>query len=190
MCEGVRGFLDRVWRLIVDDRAESLTLNAGVNDGEPTEEQLRVLHKTSRRSRTTSKRTQFNTAIARMMEFTNFFTKETSRPKAVLKPFLLLLSPFAPHIAEELWQLLGGGKTLAYEPWPKFDPALTADAELEVPVQILGKLRGKVVVPAGSTEDAIVASAKADPRIAELLSGKEIVKTVVVKGKLVNFVVK
>jgi leucyl-tRNA synthetase len=133
---------------------------------------------------------QFNTAIARMMEFTNFFTKESVRPHAVMEQFVLLLSPFAPHVAEELWQLLGHDQTLAYEPWPKYDDALTRDAEIEIPVQILGKLRGKVVVPAGSNQAVLIAAARADSRIAELLSGKEVVKTIVVPGKLVNFVVK
>jgi leucyl-tRNA synthetase len=108
-----------------------------------------------------------------------------------MEPFVLLLSPFAPHIAEELWQLLGHKTTLAYEPWPTYDEELTKDAEIEIPVQILGKLRSKVVVPAGSDEETIIAAAKADARIAELLSGKQIVKTIVAPGnKLINFVVK
>ena len=107
-----------------------------------------------------------------------------------MQQFVLILSPFAPHVAEELWQLLGGAKTLAYEPWPKWDEELTKDAEIEIPVQILGKLRGKVIVPAGSDQDTILAAAQADPRIAELLAGKTIVKSIVVPGKLVNFVIK
>jgi leucyl-tRNA synthetase len=96
----------------------------------------------------------------------------------------------APHIAEELWQLLGHGKTLAYEPWPVADETWTRDSEVEVPVQILGKLRSKVTVPANCDEPTLVTAAKEDPRIAELLVGKTIVKTVVVPGRLVNFVVK
>ncbi|WP_425615100.1 leucine--tRNA ligase [Anatilimnocola sp. NA78] len=188
---GVRGFLDRAWRLIVDDRVEeSLAMSATVQDVEPTEEQARTLHKTIKKVTSDIERMEFNTAIARMMEFTNFFTKQTVRPKSVMKSFILLLSPFAPHIAEELWQLLGGAKTLAYEAWPKYDEELTKDAEIEIPVQILGKLRGKVVVPAGSDQATIVAAAKADPKVAELLAGKTIVKEIVVPGKLVNFVVK
>jgi leucyl-tRNA synthetase len=187
---GVRGFLDRAWRLIVEDRAEELVLSSTVQDIEPTEEQARTLHKTIKQVTRDIENMDFNTAIARMMEFTNFFTKQTVRPKSVMQSFVLLVSPFAPHIAEELWQLLGNPKTLAYEAWPKFDEALTKDAEIEIPVQILGKLRGKVVVPAGSDQDTILAAAQADPRIAELLTGKTIVKSIVVPGKLVNFVVK
>src|SRR4029453_11372537 len=127
---GVRGFLDRVWRLIVDDKADALTLNAAVQKVEPTNEQLRTLHKTIKQVTGDIEQLQFNTAIARMMEFTNFFTKESVRPPSIMHQFILLLSPFAPHIAEELWQLLGHTKTLAYEPWPKFDDALTKDAEI------------------------------------------------------------
>ncbi len=187
---GVRGFLDRAWRLIVEDRADELTLSTALQDVEPTEEQARTLHKTIKQVTRDIENNDFNTAIARMMEFTNFFTKQAIRPKSVMQTFVLLLSPFAPHIAEELWQLLGAKQTLAYEPWPTFDEALTKDAEIEIPVQILGKLRGRVVVPAGSDQDAILAAAQADPRISELLTGKTIVKSIVVPGKLVNFVVK
>jgi leucyl-tRNA synthetase len=187
---GVRGFLDRAWRLIVDDRSEALVLNASVQKVEPTEEQNRTLHKTIKQVTGDLEGMAFNTAIARMMEFVNFFTKQSVRPHSVMERFVLLLSPFAPHVAEELWQLLGHVKTLAYEPWPTFDDALTKDAEIEIPVQILGKLRGKVVVPAGSDQATLIAAARAEPRIAELLSSKEVVKTIVVPGKLVNFVVK
>jgi leucyl-tRNA synthetase len=187
---GVRGFLDRVWRLIVDDKADLLVLNEAVQDVAPTEEQLRTLHKTIKHVTNDIQRLEFNTAIARMMEFTNFFTKQPVRPRSIMEAFVLILSPFAPHIAEELWQLLGHEKTLSYEPWPQYDEALTQDAEIEIPVQILGKLRSKVVVPAGSDQAALIAAARADNRIAELLSGKEVVKTIVVPGKLVNFVVK
>jgi leucyl-tRNA synthetase len=187
---GVRNFLDRAWRLIIDDKATELTLHAAVQDVAPTDEQLRVLHKTIQAVTRDLERLDFNTGIARLMEFTNFFTKETHRPVSVLEKFVLLLAPYAPHIAEELWHALGHAESLAYEPWPVADEQWTRDDTLEIPVQILGKLRGKVVVPAGSDEATLEAAAKADPRIAELLSGKTIVKTIVVAGKLVNFVVK
>ena len=113
-----RGFLDRVWRLIVDDKAEELKLNEAVQNVPPTDEQLRTLHKTIKYVTEDVQRLEFNTAIARMMEFTNFFTKQSVRPREIMEKFVLILSPFAPHIAEELWQLLGHDKTLAYEPWP------------------------------------------------------------------------
>jgi leucyl-tRNA synthetase len=187
---GVRGFLDRVWRMIADDRSETPALNAAVRDVPPTDEQNRVLHRTIKAVTSDIERMEFNTAIARMMEFVNFFTKETARPKSVFEPFVLVLSPFAPHIAEELWELLGHDKTLACEPWPAFDEAFTRDSTVEVPVQVNGKLRSKVCVPADADGAALEAAARADERIAELLAGKQVVKSVVVPGRMVNFVVK
>ena len=103
---------------------------------------------------------------------------------------MLLLSPFAPHIAEELWSILDHGKTLAYEPWPTFDAEAVKEDTIEVPVQIGGKLRGRISVPADSDAAALETAARTDPKIAELLSGKTIIKTIVVPGRMVNFVVK
>jgi leucyl-tRNA synthetase len=125
-----------------------------------------------------------------MMEFTNAYTKLDRRPRAALEQFVLLLSPFAPHLAEELWQVLGHGETLAYEPWPTYDPALLVENEVEIPVQINGKLRAKIKVATDADKGQLEALARGDSRIAELVAGKTIVKLVVVPGRLVNFVVK
>jgi leucyl-tRNA synthetase len=186
---GVRGFLDRVWRLIVEEKAESVTLNAAVQDVPATDEQNRVLHKTIKAVTADLETLGFNTAIARMMEFVNFFTRQSVRPKSVLERFVLLLSPLAPHISEELWSLLGNQTTLAYVPWPKFNEALTQDSLLELPVQVNGKLRGKIVVSSDSTNETVLAAAKADEKVIPWLAGKKIAKEVVVPGRLVNFVV-
>ena len=147
--DGVRKFLDRVWRLVVEERADSLQLSEGVTDNEPTTEQNRILHKTIQAVTQDLESLSFNTAIARMMEFVNFFTKESTRPRSVLRDFILLLSPMAPHLAEELWSLLGGKSSLAYEAWPDFDAAFTTDATIEVPVQVCGKVRAKIQVAGG-----------------------------------------
>jgi leucyl-tRNA synthetase len=187
---GVRGFLDRVWRMIASERSETLELNASVQPVEPTPEQNRVLHRTIRDVTQDIERLSCNTAIARMMEFTNVFMKEDVRPRAAMEKLVLLLSPFAPHLAEELWQLLGHEKTLAYEPWPTYDEDLIKEDTIEVPVQVNGKLRSLIRVPAGADKAEIEAAARADARIEELLAGKTIVKIVVVPGRLVNFVVK
>ena len=188
--EGVFRFLARVWRMTADEKADDIRLNPAIQDIEPPLEQLRLLHKTIKVVTRDIEAMSFNTAISRMMEFVNEVAGTEPRPKSLLPPFVLLLSPFAPHLAEELWQLLGHEKSLAYEPWPEFDPKLVEDAEVEIPVQINGKLRAKVLVPTGSDQAAIQTAAAADSRIAELLAGKQIVKTVVVPGRLVNFVVK
>ena len=188
--DGVRKFLDRVWRMIVDDRAEEIALSAAVKDIEATDEQNRVLHKTIKAVTNDLETLGFNTSIARMMEFVNFFTKQANRPTSHMRSFLLLLSPLAPHICEELWQILGGDKSLAYEPWPEFDESLTVDDTVEVPVQINGKVRAKTKVAADISKDDLELAAKSDAKIAELIGGKEIVKTIVVPGRMVNFVVK
>jgi leucyl-tRNA synthetase len=188
--EGVYRFLARVWRMITDERADDVRLNPAVQDIEPPNDQLRLLHKTIKAVTRDIESLSFNTAISRMMEFANEIAGVEPRPKSLLRPFVLILSPFAPHLAEELWQLLGETKSLAYEPWPEFDPKLCEDAEVEIPVQINGKLRAKILVPAGSDQTAIQTAAAADSRIAELLAGKNVVKVVIVPGRLVNFVVK
>ncbi len=188
--DGVANFLGRVWRMIVEDRAEELQLNAAVQDTAPTDEQNRVLHKTIAAITKDTEAMKFNTAIARMMEFVNFFTGQSVRPKACLEPFVLMLSPYAPHIAEELWCLLGHQQTLAYEPWPQYDERLARDAAVEVPVQIKGKVRAKIFVPPDLGKDELEQVARNDTRVQELLAGQQVVKTIVVPGRLVNFVTK
>ncbi len=187
---GVYKFLDRLWRLIADARAESLKLNPAVQTVEPTDEQARVVHKTIKAVTGDLHRLACNTAIARMMEFTNYFTKQTTRPRWAMEQIVLLIAPLAPHLAEELWQLLGHDESLAYHPWPKYDDAFTQDETIEVPVQINGKLRARLSVAADVSRDDLEAEAKTDAKIASLLAGKTIVKAVVIPGRLVNFVVK
>ena len=185
---GVRGFLDRVWRMIVDERAEEITLNPAVKDAEPTDEQNRMLHKTIKAVSHDVAGMEFNTAISRMMEFTNFFLKEDVRPKAAMEQLVLLLSPYAPHICEELWQLLGHADTLSFEPWPVHDESALVEDAVEIPVQVNGKLRARVTVPADTDRDALEAAARAHPKIAEIMEGKTVRKVVVVPGRMVNFV--
>jgi leucyl-tRNA synthetase len=187
---GVHGFLGRAWRLIVDDRAEEMTLNAAIVERAPNTDENRVLHKTIQAVTEDIAKLSFNTAIARMMEFTNHFTTASERPREAMEKFVLLLSPFAPHIAEELWQALGHTDSLAHEPWPEFDAGLAKEDSIDVPVQINGKVRSKVTVPADADPAQLEAAAKADPRVVEFAAGKQIVKVIVVPGRLVNIVVK
>lgn len=189
--EGVARFLGRVWRMIVDEsNASQVQLNPQIQDVAPTASQLRTLHRTIKAVTRDVESMGFNTAISRMMEFVNEFLSQDVRPKAVMEPFVLMLSPFAPHLAEELWELLGHPTTLAYEAWPTFDEKHLIETTVEIPVQLNGKLRGKVTVPAGADQSTIEAAAKADSTIAPQLEGKTIVKTVVVPGKMINFVVR
>ena len=149
-----------------------------------------MLHCTIREVSHDVDRMAFNTAIARMMEFTNFFTKQATRPHSAMERFVLLLSPFAPHIAEELWQVLGQDTSLAYEPWPTYDEEAIKQDSVEVVVQINGKVRSKITVGADADREQTEQAARSDSRIIELLAGKRIVKAVAVPGRLVNFVVR
>ncbi|MBI3863708.1 MAG: leucine--tRNA ligase [Planctomycetia bacterium] len=188
--EGVSRFLARVWRMITDESADEIRLNPAVQDVEPTPEQLRLLHKTIQAVTNDVENLGFNTAISRMMEFVNAVAGQACRPRSIVKPFVLLLAPFAPHLAEEAWELLGGSGTLAYEAWPTFDPALLVESEVEIAVQINGKVRGKIRVPSDADQSVVESAARADARIAEQLAGKQIVKIIYVPGRLLSFVVK
>jgi leucyl-tRNA synthetase len=187
--EGVYRFLGRVWRLIVDDFADETRLDSAVRDVDPDRETLRQLHRTIKKVTEDLDGMRFNTAISSMMELVNYLTRLEVRPRQVVEPLVLLLSPFAPHLAEELWSVLGHSTSLAYEVWPKFDEALTRADEVEVPVQIKGKLRARILVPADIDEATLRERALAEPRIAELISGKNVVKVIIVPRKLVNIVV-
>ena len=188
--EGVSRFLGRVWRMIVDERADEVTLHPTISDAVADDDQLRILHRTIKAVTEDIDKLSFNTAISRLMEFTNALGQADPRPRSLMEPFLLLLSPFAPHLAEELWCLLGHDGSLAYEPWPQFDESLLVTSTVEVPVQVNGKLRGKVTVAADADEPTIQAAAAADEAVARFLAEKTIVKPIVVPGRLVNFVVK
>ena len=187
---GVRGFLDRCWRLVVDERAEEVAIAPQVCDDPPSDEALRELHRTIDKVTRDIGALSFNTAIARMMEFVNFCTPLERRPRAILEPFVTILAPFAPHLAEELWELLGKPAPVSLATWPAVEERWLKDDTVEIPVQIQGKLRGRVVVAADADAEAMKAAAIADPKIAEQLAGKEIMKVVAVPGRLVNFVVK
>jgi leucyl-tRNA synthetase len=186
--EGVSRFLNRAWRMIVDDPAEEMRVNPAICNDAATDEQLRVMHKTIKAVTDDFESLRFNTAISRLMEFVNFFTGQSSRPRTCIEPFVLLLAPLAPHIAEEFWQALGYAGSLAYEPWPRFDEKYTREETTELPVQINGKVRSRIVVAADATSQQIERAARADAKIQSQLEGKTIKKVIVVPGKLVNIV--
>ena len=133
---------------------------------------------------------RFNTSIARLMELVNALTPLEQRPRSVVQSLVLLLAPFAPHLCEELWRILGHGESLAYAPWPIFDPDLAADDQREYVVQLNGRIRHKIIADADIAADTLLALTKADPRVKELLAGREILREIAVPGRLVNFVVR
>lgn len=189
--EGVYRFLSRVWRLVVDDAAEQNRLAPSVQPVQPDRSTLRQLHRTIQRVTDDLDHLRFNTAIAAMMEYTNYLTPLSVKPRAALEPFVLLLAPFAPHIAEELWQVLGHERSLAYEPWPSYDPAYLVEESVEVPVQVNGKLRTTLTVPADTSDADLQTQALADERVRSATAGKEPKKIIVTRPprRLVNIVV-
>jgi leucyl-tRNA synthetase len=142
--EGISRFLDRVWRLYTREDGSIL-----LDDTAVSPEMLRVLHQTIRKVTEDLDALKFNTAIAQMMVFVNEVMKQPARPRALLEPFVLVLSPFAPHLGEELWARMGHRESLAYAPWPKFDPALCEEDTVTVAVQVNGKLRATLDLPEG-----------------------------------------
>jgi leucyl-tRNA synthetase len=175
-------FLQRVWRALVDEQSGQLRVSDEPAD-EPTR---RLLHKTIDGVRGDMEGFRFNTAIAKLIELTNGLTRLTATPREVAEPLALMLAPFAPHIAEELWELLGHPGSLAYHPFPIADPALLAAETVTYPVQVNGKVRGRVEVAADAAEDDVRAAALA--AVAEQLAGKEPRKVIVVPGRMVSVV--
>ncbi len=186
--EGIHRFLSRVWRLFFDD--ETGELLPAIQDVAPDEETLQVLHRTIAAVTDMTEGLRFNTAISQMMIFVNELNQKDVRAKSALESFVLLLSPYAPHLAEEIWQRLGHDDTLACEPWPEADPAYLVQETVTVVVQVNGKLRDKHDVPADADEEAVKEIAFASEKLAPWIEGKQIVKAVYVPGKLLNLVVK
>ncbi len=189
--EGVYRFLGRVWRLVMEEDQEGAWhfAPAKVTDAAPSMDLLRSVHATIQKVTDDIEKLQFNTAISALMVLVNDLTKEPVRPRVAIDTLLLLLAPFAPHMAEELWHQLGHEKTLAYEPWPVAEAKYLAKTEVEIPMQINGKLRGLVIVPVDSPQAAVEAAAKALPAFAEWTAGKTLRKVINVPNKLINFVV-
>ncbi len=183
---GLYKLLQRAWRLVVDEQTGALS--ARLVDGEPDVEQNRILHKTIKGVTEDIEQMKFNTAIARMFEFVNELTPREQRNRSVIERFVLLMGPFAPHVAEELWQRLGHAETLTYERWPAFDPALAKDDEVEIAVQVKGKVKARIMVSADADEKALEAAAMADEKIQSEIADKTVRKVIVVKGRLVNIV--
>ena len=158
------------------------------NDGKLT----KIYHQTVKKVTSDFESLGFNTAIAQMMVFVNEVYKNGTCPREYAEGFIKMLSCITPHVGEEMWQLLGHDKTIAYEPWPSYDEAKCKDAEVNIAVQVNGKMRGTVLMDADLPDEQVIANATADEKIAKFLAkqGGSIVKTIVVKNKLVNLIVK
>jgi leucyl-tRNA synthetase len=212
--EGVYRFLGRVWRLFVDEASETefeqaqtatdssrqrallelIRLNSTIQKADPTKEQLKALHAAIKKVTEDLDGLRFNTAISAMMVFVNDALNWPAKPVAVLREFLILLQPFAPHLAEELWGKLHSQfalepAALGYAPWPAHDPALLVEDTLEIPVQVNGKLRDVIRVASTATQPEIEAIALASEKARQFMGGQTVKKVIVVPKKLVNIVV-
>jgi leucyl-tRNA synthetase len=212
--EGVYRFLGRVWRLFVDEKSETafeqaettaepskrgelldlILLDGGITDMDATPAQLKALHACIKKVTEDLDGMRFNTAISAMMVFINEAMTWQNKPLPVMKTFLQLLAPFAPHIAEELWSRLHStfgqsATSLAYAPWPKFNAALLVENEIEIPVQVNGKFRDTIKVAVDADNATLEAAAKASEKVQQFIAGKTIRKVIIVPKRMVNLIV-
>lgn len=193
--KGVHAFLARVWRLLVreDDETGRRQASPDIADVAPSQDDLRRLHRTIRKVTDDLDGMRFNTAISALMVWVNETMKANSAgtpiPREVALDFVRLLSPFAPHISEELWTLLGREPSIAHQPWPVADEEYLREDTVEIVVQINGKVRDRLSVPAGASTQELETAARTIPRIADALADARLIKAVTVPGRLVNFVI-
>lgn len=189
---GAHRFLQRVWRLAVNEDTNELT----VTDEELNEDVTKALHRTIAAVREEYENLRNNTAVAKLIEFTNMLTKTYGGvkgtdgcPRAAVEPLVLMLAPVAPHIAEELWHRLGHSTSLVHADFPTFDEDLLVDNTIEIPVQINGKVKARIDVPTTADRDALTQAALDDPKVRALMDGKQPVKVIAVPGRMVNLVI-
>ncbi len=184
--EGVHRFLQRAWRIVIDEETDQISKI--VKKADPDDATLRMLHKTIKKVSDDIESFNFNTAISAMMIFVNHLIKQPIRPVSVIEKFVQILSPFAPHIAEELWQRLGHTESLAYEPWPEYAPELTKEKEVELAVQVLGKIKDRITVSADADEEEIKQKALSSEKVIAAMNHREPKRVIVIKSRLVNII--
>jgi leucyl-tRNA synthetase len=185
---GAHRFLQRVWRLVIDEQTGDIRV---IDNADLDTDTLRLLHRTIAGVSEDYAALRNNTAVAKLIEYTNHLTKQhrDSVPRAAVEPLVLMLAPLAPHLAEELWQRLGNPTSLAHGPFPVADPDYLVEDTVEYPVQVNGKVRGRITVSANADTDAVEAAALADDKVQTFLAGATPKKVIVVPGRLVNLVV-
>jgi leucyl-tRNA synthetase len=185
---GAHRFLQRVWRLVIDEQTGDIRV---IDNADLDTDTLRLLHRTIAGVSEDYAALRNNTAVAKLIEYTNHLTKQhrDSVPRAAVEPLVLMLAPLAPHLAEELWQRLGSQTSLAHGPFPVADPDYLVEDTVEYPVQVNGKVRGRITVSANAGVDGVEAAALADEKVQTFLAGATPKKVIVVAGRLVNLVV-
>jgi len=184
---GIRRFLEKVWTL-----AHEAQLTPGQNRGTPAAEQK--LHRTIRKVSADTEALQYNTAIAAMMEYVNELREQGAGGRELVTPLVIMLAPYAPHIAEELWEVLGGGggggkSSVLEQRWPDYDERLASAGDVEIAIQVNGKLRSRLVVPRGMAEKEVVERVLADEAVRKFVDGQPLKKVIYVQDRLVNLVV-
>ncbi|WP_240374551.1 leucine--tRNA ligase [Bacillus piscicola] len=183
--DGARRFLDRVWRLYTGEDGK---LDAKIRKAEGSGTLRTVYHQTVKKVTDDYTNLRFNTAISQLMVFVNEAYKQEVLPMEYMEGFIKLLSPIAPHLGEEIWQMLGHDNTIAYEPWPTYEESMLVEADIEIVLQVNGKVRAKVVVPKDADKEQLETIAQDHPKIQEGTAGKTIRKIIAIPGKLVNIV--
>ncbi|SFE95295.1 leucine--tRNA ligase [Alteribacillus iranensis] len=183
--DGARRFLDRVWRLFTDDEGK---LSEGIQEAEGSDSFARTYHQTVQKVTDDYTNLRFNTAISQLMVFVNEAYKQEVLPKKFMEGFIKLLSPIAPHLGEEIWEMLGHHETISYQEWPMYDESMLVEDNIEIVLQVNGKVRAKAVVPKDADKDQLEVLAKENEKVQEHIEGKTIRKVIAVPGKLVNIV--
>ena len=178
---GVYRFLDRIWRISTEKDVQDIALPDDID---------KLMHKTIKKVTEDTASLSFNTAISQMMVFVNELNRLDTVPKKALETLTLLLSPYTPHLAEELWVMFGHEPSVSQQPWPSYDESKTVDDTIEVVVQVNGKLRSRLAMGRNASKEEMLEAAKRDEKAKAWLDGKTIVKEIVVPGKLVNIVVR
>ena len=178
---GVYRFLDRIWRISTEKDVQDIALPDDID---------KLMHKTIKKVTEDTASLSFNTAISQMMVFVNELNRLDTVPKKALETLTLLLSPYTPHLAEELWVMFGHEPSVSQQPWPSYDESKTVDDTIEIVVQVNGKLRSRLAMGRNASKEEMLEAAKRDEKAKAWLDGKTIVKEIVVPGKLVNIVVK
>lgn len=186
--EGVYRFLHRFWRMCIE--TENGGVAPQVDDTPLTRDQERLLHQTIKKVSEDIESLSYNTAISQLMVFQNEFSKLQHRNRQAIETAILLLSPMAPHICEELWSRFGHTDTLAYHPWPKYDEDKLKVDEVEILIQLNGKPKVRMMIPADADKEQMIALAHANPEVQALVEGRTIVKEIAVPGRLIGIVVK
>jgi leucyl-tRNA synthetase len=181
---GIRRFLDKVWTTA----HEAAQPTAGASPGLP-QDVARKLHQTIMKVTADTERLDYNTAIAAMMEYVNALRETGCAMREAVEPLLVMLAPYAPHLAEELWAALGHDRSIFQASWPSYDATLAAAGDVEVVVQVNGRVRGRVTVSRGASEAEVVARAMQDESVRKFVDGKPVRKTIYVQDRLLNFVV-